>query len=74
MSRLEWVITMTIEPIVMIFELRSRSLSRDTSLLTLLIARVVPRYRARAVVCALLVLRTVPANVQIRMPALACAL
>ena len=63
---------MTIEPIVMISELRSRSLSRDTSLLTLLIARVVPRYRARAVVCALL--RTVPANVQIRIPALACAL
>ena len=44
---------MPIEPIEMGFELRSCSLSRDTSLLTLLIARVVPVYRVQAVVCAL---------------------
>ena len=42
---------MTIEPIVMVFELRSRSLSRDTSLLTSLIARVVPA-TARVQWCA----------------------
>ena len=44
---------MPIEHIEMGFELRSCSLSRDTSLLTLLIARVVPVYRVQAVVCAL---------------------